>query len=145
VRARDSASTSQLAAEIAALLEDVPASGPLAALYRNIGERAGESPEQLADTLERGRTAAAQLLGEEYVAIGAWTEAARVAAARRDADFFQSRRSQDVLRRIAALPPLSVPGRAAAERIHAAVLREGPQDWGALTRDVASLLAVLGS
>lgn len=128
-----------LASETAMLLEGIPASGPTATIYREIARRAGEPPEQLEPLLEQGRDMVPLLAGEERVELGAWTEAARIAAARRDRDFFES--SQ--LERIAGTAGLEPPARAALERIRAA-LESDPADLPAVGREATALLGLLG-
>lgn len=143
VRAGESATTALLAAEIAALLQAVPASGPLAAVYREIERRAGEPPERLEPLLEQGRDSIAQILGEGFVALGAWAEAARVAAARRDAGFFRSRTTSAVLDRTRKHPSLDEQARGSVEQIRSAIRAEGAPDWGALEREITQMLRAL--
>ncbi|HEX2188799.1 MAG TPA: zf-HC2 domain-containing protein [Longimicrobiaceae bacterium] len=133
----------QIAAEIAMLVQEVPAGSAVAALYREIGESTGE--QQVGSRLERGRTAAATLLGEEMVRLGAWLEAARVAAVRQDRDFFRARESAAILDRAGGMPAPGAPAREVIGRIRAAVGAPGSPDWGSLERDAAELLRVLGS
>jgi hypothetical protein len=144
VRARDPAAK-RLAAEVAGLLEALPASGPATAVYREVERRAGGPPEALEPLLERGERAASRLAGGEAVALGAWAEAARLAAARRDAAFFRARASRDALRRAAVDAALPAPARAAARRVDAALRAEGATDWPALGGDLDQLLGALGS
>jgi hypothetical protein len=145
VNAGDSAATALLAAEIAALLEDVPASGPLAALYRDVGRRAGQSPDQLNSLLEQGRDWVAQLLGEDYVSLGAWAEAARVAAARRDTEFFRSRTTAAALDRATSISTSGPAVVTSTGRIQAAIKAEGALDWGALEAELTKFLRVLAN
>ena len=141
--ARDSLAVRRAAAEVGVLLGALPAAGPASSVYGEIGRRAGEPAAALAPARERGRRTAARLAGEEGVALGAWAEAARLAAGRRDDAFFHARATRGVLARTArdeALPP---DARAAAERIRAALAEPAP-DWGALEREAARLLAAAG-
>jgi len=140
--ARDAAGTRQAAADVAALLDSLPAAGAAAAVYDEVGRRAGEPAAALEPVLERGRRTAARLAGEDGVALGAWAEAARLAAARRDAAFFRSRDTRAALDRAApsgAVPPAA---RAALDRLRSA--SAGEPDWTALQRDAAELLAAAG-
>lgn len=144
VRARDAASTALLAAEIATLLQDVPASGPLAAVYREIERRAGEPSERLEPLLQQGRDSVAQILGEDFVALGAWAEAARVAVARRDEAFFRSRTTAAVVSYIMEHASLDANVRGSVDRIQTTVDAKGAPDWGALERELTQMLRVLG-
>lgn len=144
VRVRDPAA-GRAAAEVAGLLEALPASGPATAVYREVERRAGEPAGALEPLLARGEKAAARLAGAESVALGAWAEAARLAAARGDAAFFRARASRAALRRASADATLPAPARAAAQRVDAALRAEGATDWPALTADLDRLLGALGS
>jgi hypothetical protein len=143
VRARDAATTALLAADIAALLQDVPASGPLAAVYREIARRAGEPADRLEPLVAQGRDSIAQILGENFVALGAWVEAARVAAARRDAGFFRSRVTSAVLDRTTKHPSLDEQARGSLQQIRSAIRAEGAPDWSALERELLGVLQAL--
>ena len=134
----------QLAAEIEALLSGVPAGGMVTSDYRAIGRRAGETQEQLKPLLERGRTAAAALLGEEVVALGAWAEAGRIAAARRDARFFRTGETRAILDQGRDMADLPEPARALIERIRFTTERDGTPEWDLLGRELTGLLRVLG-
>lgn len=144
VRARDTAAA-QLAAEIAVLLEEIPAAGPVASVYREIGRRAGEPPQALAPLLERGRVGVTRLAGEELVALAAWVEAARIAAARQDLAFFRARASRAALERAAELPILDGPARESLERVQTMLASADAPDWDALQRELTELLRALGS
>jgi hypothetical protein len=126
---------------VGALLGALPAAGPAATVFDEIGRRAGEPPAELR---ERGRRSAARLAGEDGVALGAWAEAARLAAGRRDGGFFRARATRDALERFtgdAALPSAARPG---LERIRAALAASGPPDWRALEGEATRLLAAAG-
>ncbi|HEX2094875.1 MAG TPA: hypothetical protein VHG28_20920 [Longimicrobiaceae bacterium] len=145
VQARDTAGSSRLAAEIVVLLDELPPAAPVADGYRDLGRRAGEAPERLAGPLEEAGRGAAELLGEDLVATGAWAEAGRIAAARQDAGFFRARESGVALRRAAELPSLPESARAAVERLRQATRGGGPPDWGTVERDLNELLRTLAS
>lgn len=145
VQSRDSAATSLLAAQIEALLADVPASGPITAIYREVGKRAADRPGQLEGRLRQGREAVGTLVAEDLVGLGAWTETARLAAVRRDEEFFRTRETRAVLEGAANLPSLPTPARAVVERIRNATSTREHLDWGALERDLTQLLAATAS
>ncbi|HEV2148119.1 MAG TPA: hypothetical protein VGR37_12010, partial [Longimicrobiaceae bacterium] len=75
------------------------------------------------------------------VELGAWAEAARIAAARRDAEFFRPRESRAVLGRAGELPE---PAGAALERIRRAVEGDGAPEWNSLERGISDLLQTVG-
>jgi hypothetical protein len=135
--ARDTGATARLAAELGALVSAVPGSAPVAEAYAEVGRLAGEPSGRLAPVLRRAGEGAGALLGREAVELGAWAEAARIAAARGERSFFAQRASRDALRRAAALPPPAGPQ---AERVRAAL--EGP-DRGALGPELDRLLRAL--
>jgi hypothetical protein len=142
--AGDPAGARQAAAEVGALLGDLPAAGPAASVYDEIGRRAGEPAAALAPLREQGRRTAAALAGEEGVALGAWAEAARLAAARRDQRFFRAHATRRALQAAAgdaALPPSA---RSAVEGIRAALAASGAPDWDTVEREAARLLAAAG-
>jgi len=137
--AQDSPAARQAAADVAALLEPLPAAGPATAVYAELGRRAGEP----AAGRERGRRTAARLAGADAVALGAWAEAARLAAARRDDAFFRARPTRRAVAHAAEDASLPADARAAAQRIRAA-LAAGAPDWGALEAGASRLLAAAG-
>lgn len=142
--ARDSLSVRQAAADVGALLGALPAAGPAASVYEEVGRRAGEPPAALAPVRERGRRTAARLAGEDGVALGAWAEAARLAAARRDAGFFRARATHRTLERAARDRALPAGARAGADAVRAALAAPGAPDWGTLEREAARILASAG-
>jgi hypothetical protein len=137
--ARDVAGTRQAAADVQALLAPLPAAGPAAAVYGEVRRRAGEPAAALEPALARGRRSAARLAGEEGVALGAWAEAARLAAARHDAAFFRARATRQALARAGRLDLPAA--RAALDRLRAI---SDPPDWASLQRDATALLAAAG-
>jgi hypothetical protein len=144
VQRRDT-SAAAVAADIGALLETIPAAGPVGAMYRDVGRRAGAGPQELKPLLARAGSAAANLAGPDLVQLGAWAEAARIAAAAQDAGFFRARQSRATLARAAMLAGLTEPARAAIGRLQPALAAEGTPDWSALGRDLTELLRALGS
>jgi hypothetical protein len=132
------------AEEIAQLLTGMPAGGPAAALYREVARRASEPLEGLLARLREGREAVARLAGRERVSMGAWIEAARIAAARGDRDFFRASESRGALTAISGLPGLREPSATAASRLR--LVAEGDEpDWELVRRDLDVLLRDLGS
>lgn len=143
VRAQDS-SVAVLAAEIAALLEDIPASGAVAATYRDFQKSRAERPMELQSTLEQGRVGVARLAGEEPVEWGAWLEGARISLARGDVEYIESRASRALLRRVSARNDFNPLGRAAIDRVLEAATA-GVRDRDRVSEDLTSLLRAAGS
>lgn len=141
VAARQADQTGDLVGQIIARLQDVTAGGLVASEYQAIGERAGQAPEALAGPLESARENLAMLAGEDYFALGAWTEAAMLAAERRDAAFFQARASRKMLDRAASLTSDDAEAGAAVDAIRAAA---DPPDWAALQAQTRALMGRIG-
>ena len=137
--------SARLAAEAAALLESIPAGAPAATMYRVIARRAGAPGDELEPLLEQARVAASELAGGELVQLGAWTQAARIAAARRDAEFFRARESLLVLEGRRDWRACPKPRVAQLQRVRSNLASGGPPDWSALERQLTDLLGVLGS
>jgi hypothetical protein len=144
VAARQADETRLLAAQIENMLGDVAAGGAVASTYRDIGAQAGEPPEAVAELLEEGRESVAMFVDEDHFALGAWTEAARIAVRQQDEAFFRARASRKMLDRAASLPSLDEEARSAVEAIRAALPREGQPDWTRLQTDTDQLLRSLG-
>lgn len=145
VAARQAEQTTLLAARIEALLADVPAAGLVASTYREIGTRAGQPPATLAELLEDGRENVAMFVDEDHFALGAWAEAARLAAASRDAEFFAARASRKALGRLVGSEGIAPSAREPAERIRRAIPEEGTPDWSVIGPAVDELVRLLGS
>jgi hypothetical protein len=142
--AGDSLAARQAAADVGALLGALPAAGPAASVYDELRRRAGEPAAALASTREQGRRTAARLAGEEGVTLGAWAQAARLAAGQRDAGFFRARATRRVLERAARDEALPAEARAGVERIRLALAATPVPDWGTLEREAARILASAG-
>ena len=144
-RAGDRVTTGVTATDIAVLAEGLPAGGVVGALHRNIARRAGEPASQLTPALADGRVAAARLAGEDLVRLGVWLEAARIAAARRNADFFRADHGRALLDVSTSDVGLGEPARQALDRVDAAMPASGAPEWGTLERALTDALRVLGS
>lgn len=141
VAAGDAAAARGTAAEVAALLDEVPGGGAAAAAYRALGGSGMLSVGAPgAAALARARRDAALVAGAGDVALGAWLEAARVAAARRDAAFFQTAESRAALGRVRGSGGVETQG--AADRVAAAAGREPPA-WERLGAELTMLLRTL--
>jgi hypothetical protein len=126
-----------LADTVAALVAEVPGGGAIAGLYRGIAEPGGDG--DVRSTLAQGNDAVRDLLPPDGLEIGVWTETARVAAARRDAEFFHTDETQGALARAAKveLPPGA---QSALDAIRAAMPANGPPDWPQLDAQLREFL-----
>lgn len=134
--------TRLLAARTETLLADVTGGGPTAGYYRTIAERAGGSEEELAQTLKEGRQSVADLVGTDYFSLGAWGEAAQIAAASQDAAFFHRRASRKMMDRAALL--LDGEARVTLEAIRTAARSDQP-DWTMLQSQTGELLRLIAN
>jgi hypothetical protein len=144
VRGHDAA-LADIARDISDLLEPVPASGPIAAMYRDLGQRAGVPSDDLIPLLRPAGDAAVRLVGPQPAQLGAWVEAARIASVRSDTAFFRAGESRAVLAQAGNLSGLTDDAPEAVRRIQAALASERAPDWSALERDLTDLLRALGS
>lgn len=143
VATRDTPLVAPLAERIAALLEDLSA-GSAEAMYHEISRRSAESPERLKPLLEQGREDVADLAGEDFVGLGAWVEAARLAAAVPDEGFFRTRETRAALERAVALLAPG-PARDSLERTRRAVRGDGTPRWEEVRGELDRLLYALAS
>lgn len=131
-----------LAARVAVLLDDVPGGGTTADLYRGISARAGAPYAELAPSLRSGEEAVSGLVDRELLAIGAWAEAARFAAMRRDAEFFRDRGSRRMMEVAGARFAEDARVFSALEGMRAG-LEGGAPDWGGVQAGAEGVLAGL--
>jgi hypothetical protein len=132
-----------IAREIAATLSDATGAQPAAAMYRTIAAGNG-----VADRLRRARDAwrvAAPVLDDDHAALGAWLEAARLAAMRGNVAFFQSARSRRVMDRAAAIGALPEVTRTAIDAIRARTAAGGTADLRDAAEQLAAALAAVAS
>jgi hypothetical protein len=133
-----------IAGDIIALLTPLPASAPIVAVFRDI-TRPDATAQDRALLLARGRPAAAQLAGQAAVADGAWLEAARLAAARHDAAFFDSSVSRDHFARLAPILHGNPEDSGALGAARVALGDHRAADWAALERALSWLLREMAS
>jgi hypothetical protein len=139
---------SLLASRIALYLGDIEGAGPLGAQYGAVAEAArSRDPRLAALVTAAGRDFAdfAEAGGSaDLRALGAWTEAARLAAARQDAAFFRAPESRHAVDRAASVTGLSAEATRAAASLRSLVHDHVEiRDWTALRRDLDSLQAEL--
>jgi hypothetical protein len=128
---RDSLKARRFALEVASLLQLLGVSSATRSVYLDT-QAIGQDPDST--WREEARTARqeiAQQLDDERVALGAWLETARVAAAREDTAFFSAPDSRAAVARLVDLGVLApetterpAPGRVGWDRL-SLLLREG--------------------
>jgi hypothetical protein len=116
---------------------DPPLTGAPAELYQAIA--AGDVADRAAR--REGWEALSELAGEQATRLGAWLEAARVAAARQDAEFFRSRATRGVLDD--AVAAKDEDERTAMVRVRTAVASGSPE-WASLATALEEALRVAG-
>jgi hypothetical protein len=143
IAARDSAA-GRIAQELVLLLEGAPAGAPVAAMFREVAGKVDAPSPELTRKLDDASAAATVLAGAEQVRLGAWAEAARIAAVTRDTAFFGTDDAFRPLERARRLPVLTPPARLVVD----AIIRAKPSsdsDWRTLETHTADLLRALGS
>jgi hypothetical protein len=146
LRARDVTAAARVVAQIEAVLGGVSLAAPTAEVYRRAARAAANDPERSVALLAEAGEGAAALLGQDWMEAGAWSEAGRIAAATHDADFFSTPSARAALERIARLPGLGTPMRAAVERARAEVQAPpSPPRWEVLEDSMRELLRALAS
>ncbi|HST59647.1 MAG TPA: hypothetical protein VLK84_13175 [Longimicrobium sp.] len=145
VHARDTANTRLLAARIADGLRNRNTAGTVAASsFDAIAERAGADPSELLPLVREASEAESLAVDPDRYALGAWVEAARLAAARRDAAFFREGRTRRTLESAKALVGDDETAKSALTAIGAASDSSAP-DWNALTEATKNLLGAIAS
>jgi hypothetical protein len=145
VQGRDSAETWLLARQIAELY-DPRTTGPGGAL-REIIDGAGSPPERLRPLVEQATDQVAQRLEQpEALRLGAWIEAARLAAKTRDAAFFEEARTRRILDDAARLTASDRRARGAVEQVRGLLPPgAGTPRWEALAAALEVLVGELVS
>ena len=141
VQARDAAATRVLATQLAARFD--PQGGRDGPLVR-IAERAGADPEQLRPLIGKATERIEARLDADALRLGAWTEAAGLAAARRDAAFFRDGGTRRTLDKAAQLTTDDAPAGAALERVRPLTAGDPPR-WEELVPALDALARELAS
>lgn len=102
-----------------------------------------EAPDATLEQIARTGEEAAWAVGEDRFRLGAWAEAARLAAPRRDTAFFRSRATESALERAAQLSNLPPPARDAVQKLRGHLASPRPLDWPALASATSSLVAAI--
>jgi hypothetical protein len=129
---------STIAADIAALLDPIPATGPLIALYHQLAQAPTKSVAT--PLLAQARPATLRLLSPAPAAAATWLESARLATAHHDAPFFHTPQSTATL---SHLTPIADP--TIVQHLQSTIAASGDIDWTALDHDLTTLLSALGS
>jgi hypothetical protein len=137
--AGQSAAIVDISRDIVSWLDKMAGSGPLAAVYRDIAKRADQPAGTLSAPVADARETLVLFVDEDHFNLGAWAEAASIAAKRRDAEFFHARASRKLLDRAASLPSLDTETRATVRVIQAAAQADQP-NWVALETQSTQLL-----
>lgn len=143
-RARD-ARAAKVAAELAVLLDEVPGSGPAVAVLDTIRALAVAGAVVAPTLLATGHAAATAVAGTASVALGAWVEAARIAARQRDAAFFRRPASRAALARARSSPEVETTTPGLAERLGRLPAPDDARGWQEIDRELTALLGALGS
>jgi hypothetical protein len=109
--------------------------------FRQLSQRAGAPADSLEPLIAQGTDRLAEFLGRDYLRLGAWTEAARLAARGRDEKFFGG--ADAVPRGVERLTARNPAAAQALQRVKAALPKNGPPQWEALQRALDSLQAGL--
>ncbi|HEX8358925.1 MAG TPA: hypothetical protein VF613_02325 [Longimicrobium sp.] len=134
-QARDTAATRVLATQLAARFD--PRGGRTGAL-RRIADGAGGDPERLRPLIGEATERIAGGLDADALRLGAWTEAAGLAAARRDAAFFRDRATRRTLDQAGRLTQADPAANAALQRVRLLAPADPPR-WDALAPAIDAL------
>jgi hypothetical protein len=140
-QAGDAAQTRLLARRMSDLF--TPGAGPGTPLEQ-IEARAGAPGDSLAPLLRQATDQLARL-GREALEVGAWAEAALLAAHGRNAAFFEDGAGETMLRRAGRMARGDPAAEAAVARVRGALPAQGPPRWEPLRESLDALLDELTS
>jgi hypothetical protein len=144
VQAGDSAETRRLARQIASRFD--PKGGQSGGALDQIANRAGSPPGELQPLVKKASRRIERRMDREAMQLGAWVEAARLAAARLDGAFFQdSAATREMLDRAAGLTAAERAGRDAVARVRVLLAPPGPPRWDALRPALDDMLSEIAS
>jgi hypothetical protein len=141
VEAGDSARVREFAEMVSTRFERPFAGSPLV----RIQERAGAPADELRPLVAAATERLEKELRTDALRLGAWAEAARLAAHRRDEAFFRLETSRATLRRAARIAGGNAEAEAALGRVRGAIPAEGAPRWDALRSGLEALIATLAS
>lgn len=142
VRARDTAGTRVIATQVHSRFD--PTGGP-GSPFRQLASRAGAPPDSLQPLLSSGTELLRVRMGAEHVELGAWLEAAVLAAHGRDEAFFQADESRRLLGAAEGLARENQAAASALSQVRGALPPDAPPRWDALRAGLDRLLRELAS
>ncbi|HST58229.1 MAG TPA: hypothetical protein VLK84_06075 [Longimicrobium sp.] len=137
VQARDAETTATLAAQTQRF--DDQGVGAL----KQIESQADAPSATLMPLVEQVTERLEEVLGRDYLRLGAWTEAASLAARSRDEAFFRSAETRKTLRSAERLTRGDSGAWGAVEAVRAALPSEGPPRWSELDGSLTKLFTEL--
>lgn len=140
VQERDSAATATLALQAQQRFD--PQGGRA---LQDIHARAGDPTAELQPLLEQATERLEDRLDADYLRVGAWTEAARLAARQRNAAFFRSPDGESMLGFAEGLTEDDGRAREAVAAVRRQLPRDGRADWVALETELDAMLDAFAS
>lgn len=140
IQAGDAAATRTLATQIQARYDDQGGSALV-----DIAARADAPVRELEPLLEEATERLEERFDPADVRLGAWLEAARLAALTRDEGFFRSSDVRAMLGRAQRLAGANADAQAAIEGIRTALSGQEQRDWNDLEKNLEALLVAIGS
>lgn len=143
VRTRDIGNVQGLARSIRTRFDNqVPSIVPL---LQEIEQRAAEGPDVLRPKLAEVTKRLAGRVDRDYLQLGAWTEAARLAARDHDAEFFRSSPTPAMLDLAERLTQGNEPAQGTVREIRAAIGTDGEPGWTVLAPRLDALMMAVAS
>ena len=135
VQARDTVDVRELSAQLRGRFDAETSASP----FQRLSDRPGAPADSLQRLLSAGTERLAQRLGREPLELGAWVEAARLAAYGRNAEFFRGEGAvpRSAERQVAG----DTAAARALEQVRAAIPATGPPRWDELTPALDTLQA----
>lgn len=144
IASRQLAETQRLSGQIEESLEHMTAGGTVSPIYRAMA-RDSLPHDSLTQLLADGREGLTMFLDADHFTLGAWAEAARIAAYRRDVAFFRARASRRMVDRAASLPSLDDTTRISVDALRAAGQTDAEWNWPTLQAHAKQLLVHLAT
>jgi hypothetical protein len=110
-----------------------------------IAANPGASPTMLQPLLEKAESRLEERMDNEALRLGAWTEAALLAAGARDAEFFRTGPTQQMLRQADRFTRDDPGAQEALASVRTALPAEREPDWDVLAPSLRRLLGAMGS
>ncbi len=138
VAARTGEGAAEVAADLQGMLGRLPGAAAAAARFEVL-VREGVTEDRVAEA----EATALQAVGPEPARVGAWLQAARLAAVHRRREFFQRRQTEAALSAAERMLAANA-DRSGIARLRVTLERSEPPDWGLLESDLRKLLEALG-